>query len=185
MSALDEMQNATLYANSEGHDALGSLTTSFDELDDFGGLTSSLIGMNNDLNSRSDMFAAVSEYVASVQTNIDKMSGYVDMAREAFGNRTGEHVNTFVEAMKNSCKAMISRLGKFSYDINTVANTYAQKAYNIKTTLGSHSDSINSDATKYEYDNISTGVAGSAPDDQNGFIDFNDQSGDTSGTNQQ
>lgn len=154
MSSLTEMQQTTLSANSKGNESQQNILNNFEGLD-VGKLDGdrSLVGMNTDEDTISSMKAGIDAYLAAVQENIDKMNGYEESASSAFGPAVGATANSFVEAMKNSCMAVISQLNRFKDDIETVAAAYRAKGETVVGAIGSQAANIGETASSntYEY----------------------------------
>lgn len=154
MSSLTEMQQTTLSANSKGNESQQNILNNFEGLD-VGKLDGdrSLVGMNTDEDTINSMKAGIDAYLAAVQENIDKMNGYEESANSAFGPAVGATANSFVEAMKKSCTAVISQLNRFKDDIETVAAAYRAKGETVVGAIGNQATNIGETASSntYEY----------------------------------
>lgn len=157
MSALEEVQTASIHANDQGKEAQHSIASSYNSLNQgtysYEDLRGSMVGMNTDEDTVNEMITGIDNYIAKVQENIDQMTNYEESAFNAFGPNVGTTVNGFVEAMKKSCSSVISQLNRFKDDIQIVVAAYRAKGESVVNVVTAQAGSVSSSATSntYEY----------------------------------
>ena len=155
-SALSEVQAANLTANTTASTAASGLTTPFNEVGSmnkmdtggifmFGGIDKA--GINTE--KVEPMKAAIDEYVTRIDGVLNKLDAL--SANDAFGTEIGGVVATYVLSVKNACKSLVSNLGAFKDDLDSIKKTYEAKAESMKTAVNTTSSNVDQAASQYKY----------------------------------